>query len=236
MTFTFDVNHHGRTTNGTLAYDEISKAAYRANKPWKMVAATELAETRALLRELLDSAKKAIKDPAPVRAWDRLNRAVNAADPDLRQVSHDRDADEEIDYSKLTFKEIAQSPPRPILKPHRLGARDWEEDFEHENGNYLNRCTQCGVQFMGYKRRCVCKVCAERPDLFVMVEASGGDQVFRGVPMVRFQTTPDGDEEREHLIYLHPQDDGSVSLTFGPEAEVELHDNRHILVKWKKSS
>ncbi len=36
---------------------------------------------------------------------------------------------------------------------------DWHEDFGHENGNYRNKCVVCGVDFLGYKRRCVCKVC-----------------------------------------------------------------------------
>ena len=36
---------------------------------------------------------------------------------------------------------------------------DWHEDFEHENGNYHNKCVVCGVDFLGYKRRVVCKAC-----------------------------------------------------------------------------
>ena len=39
------------------------------------------------------------------------------------------------------------------------GVRDWEEDFAHENGKYLNNCKQCGEQFMGHKRRIWCKIC-----------------------------------------------------------------------------
>lgn len=36
---------------------------------------------------------------------------------------------------------------------------DWSEDFDHENGNYLNLCVFCGVDFIGYKRRVACKKC-----------------------------------------------------------------------------
>jgi len=39
-------------------------------------------------------------------------------------------------------------------------AADWSEDFAHENGNYENRCSDCGIGFMGHKRRTICKVCA----------------------------------------------------------------------------
>jgi hypothetical protein len=39
-------------------------------------------------------------------------------------------------------------------------ARDWTEDFAHENGNYMCRCCVCKRLFAGHKRRVVCKVCA----------------------------------------------------------------------------
>jgi hypothetical protein len=37
---------------------------------------------------------------------------------------------------------------------------DWPEDFQHENGCYMNRCCGCGLIFHGYKRRNSCKLCA----------------------------------------------------------------------------
>jgi hypothetical protein len=40
------------------------------------------------------------------------------------------------------------------------GAGDWTEDFPHENGNYQNRCTDCGQLFLGHKRRMICKQCS----------------------------------------------------------------------------
>jgi hypothetical protein len=42
-----------------------------------------------------------------------------------------------------------------------LIGRDWSEDFEHENGNYMCLCTACGNTFVGYKRRTTCKLCAQ---------------------------------------------------------------------------
>jgi len=39
-------------------------------------------------------------------------------------------------------------------------ARDWPEDFEHENGNYMCNCSTCGKRFFGHKRRVTCKLCA----------------------------------------------------------------------------
>lgn len=40
--------------------------------------------------------------------------------------------------------------------------KNWEEDFPHENGNYYNMCRDCGEQFLGHKRRQVCKECANK--------------------------------------------------------------------------
>lgn len=42
-------------------------------------------------------------------------------------------------------------------------ARDWPEDFPHENGNYNNRCQTCGKLFTGHKQRVTCKLCANQP-------------------------------------------------------------------------
>ena len=39
--------------------------------------------------------------------------------------------------------------------------RDWEDDFQYENGNYFHKCDICGKEFIGHKRRVVCKVCAK---------------------------------------------------------------------------
>lgn len=50
----------------------------------------------------------------------------------------------------------------PDTPPAQATAADWAEDFPHENGNYENRCSDCGICFMGHKRRTICKVCAER--------------------------------------------------------------------------
>lgn len=37
---------------------------------------------------------------------------------------------------------------------------NWVEDFSHENGNYMNNCISCKNEFIGHKRRVVCKKCA----------------------------------------------------------------------------
>lgn len=37
--------------------------------------------------------------------------------------------------------------------------KDWPEDWPHENGMYYCRCIHCKEQFLGYKRRVVCREC-----------------------------------------------------------------------------
>lgn len=39
--------------------------------------------------------------------------------------------------------------------------RCFTEDFKHENGEYMNTCVVCKNNFIGYKRRVVCKLCME---------------------------------------------------------------------------
>ena len=37
--------------------------------------------------------------------------------------------------------------------------KNWTEDYPHENGNYVNKCKECGEFFFGHKRRVICKEC-----------------------------------------------------------------------------
>jgi hypothetical protein len=62
-------------------------------------------------------------------------------------------------YSKPAFPpSIDENDTLFVLDPSE---RDWTEDFSHENGNYKNKCCECGLMFNGHKRRVICKKCAE---------------------------------------------------------------------------
>jgi hypothetical protein len=56
----------------------------------------------------------------------------------------------------------------------------WEEDFLHENGNYMNVCRLCNKEFLGNKRRYVCKCCVktanEDMNYFSNKEAESGNE------------------------------------------------------------
>ena len=45
------------------------------------------------------------------------------------------------------------------MNPFTPSDRDWPEDANDENGNYLCHCLTCDQHFVGYKRRMTCKVC-----------------------------------------------------------------------------
>ena len=45
--------------------------------------------------------------------------------------------------------------------PSASDPRNFPEDYKHENGCYSNICAVCANEFIGYKRRRVCKVCLE---------------------------------------------------------------------------
>lgn len=47
-----------------------------------------------------------------------------------------------------------------LLKDTTPAEREWSEDADHENGRYFNACCVCLRQFVGHKRRAVCKSCA----------------------------------------------------------------------------
>jgi hypothetical protein len=48
----------------------------------------------------------------------------------------------------------------------RMSPRSYAEDFELENGNYLNRCCACRHLFFGYKRRVICRECLHQKPTF----------------------------------------------------------------------
>lgn len=43
---------------------------------------------------------------------------------------------------------------------HSTSQKDWPEDFDGENGNYLCLCVGCDHVFKGHKRRVMCKECS----------------------------------------------------------------------------
>lgn len=47
-----------------------------------------------------------------------------------------------------------------VKRMEELTSRSWLEDQGHENGDYFNKCIVCGEQFIGHKRRLVCRSCA----------------------------------------------------------------------------
>lgn len=61
-------------------------------------------------------------------------------------------------------------------------ARDWSEDAADENGNYQNKCVECGEAFIGHKRRLLCKVCANSVDRIKQAERKEAlDQILPSV-------------------------------------------------------
>ena len=58
--------------------------------------------------------------------------------------------------------------------------QSFPEDYQQENGNYLNCCIECAKHFIGNKHRGICKLCEkERMTQSVMehVRLSGEEQM-----------------------------------------------------------
>jgi len=61
----------------------------------------------------------------------------------------------------MSDQNITLRPDSPLNDPFKtFHACNWEEDYEHENGNYINTCIECKLPFKGHKRRVICKMCA----------------------------------------------------------------------------
>lgn len=58
--------------------------------------------------------------------------------------------------------------------------KNWTEDYNKNNGNYVCRCSVCKEYFYGYKRRTVCKVCDSKQEELV----SNADVSLRKIEVV----------------------------------------------------
>lgn len=81
--------------------------------------------------------------------------------PYIRRLSAKEIAEEAIGLDVLKeVPPIEEFPAMSILIINgEVLSRDWPEDYAHENGSYWNRCCLCSNNFIGYKRRIVCKLC-----------------------------------------------------------------------------
>lgn len=52
---------------------------------------------------------------------------------------------------------------RPYYEIINQKHKNWTEDYQHENGNYLCTCNQCDHEFIGHKRRVICRECFYSP-------------------------------------------------------------------------
>ena len=53
-------------------------------------------------------------------------------------------------------------PPETTVRPSWFkgdSANDWQEDAGHENGSYFCKCLECDADFVGHKRRHICRKC-----------------------------------------------------------------------------
>jgi len=56
--------------------------------------------------------------------------------------------------------------------------KNWKEDYEHENGNYMCHCRLCKQSFLGHKRRVMCKECTERQVIGTLIEGEHPDEIY----------------------------------------------------------
>jgi hypothetical protein len=69
----------------------------------------------------------------------------------------DRALEDRNKYMNLYYDEI-----HSIVRPSWFkgeAACDWNEDAGHENGSYYCKCLDCDADFVGHKRRHICRKC-----------------------------------------------------------------------------
>jgi len=62
--------------------------------------------------------------------------------------------------------------------------RDYPEDFDKENGLYLCKCSCCGREFTGHKRRVLCKLCSINKNLIMLDKANN---VFQPTNVIKWK-------------------------------------------------
>jgi len=46
-----------------------------------------------------------------------------------------------------------------LLEELYKAPQSYQEDYDHDNGQYMHVCTRCGRDFIGNKHRVLCKEC-----------------------------------------------------------------------------
>jgi hypothetical protein len=75
--------------------------------------------------------------------------------------------------------------------------RNWEEDFSHENGKYINRCYGCELHFMGHKRRTRCKKCCVGKE---ETEKESQESMLAEIGQLYYNAVERGDGEVSHIL------------------------------------
>lgn len=101
-----------------------------------------------------------------------------------------------------------------------VSSRSWPDTGE--NGQYLNRCSQCRQQFMGHKRRVICRECAEgfgglEEEVWVVVQK----RTDNGCPKLCKSVGPAGSgnefERQGNLIFFIKSDAEAMLENLTPE-------------------
>ncbi len=87
----------------------------------------------------------------------RIDAIVDRYETEIEQLKK-QNARKRQDEKILDW--MKNSPDGEPFMKSKNPERDWPEDANLENGQYSCRCYKCGNEFVGYKRRIACKICA----------------------------------------------------------------------------
>ena len=118
------------------------------------------------VHEVIEMCAK-VSDKFSAEAWGRYKSPSSPT----RASSYEEGASDATDQCSTAIRALkSQIPDAPqvpsgwkLLKDSTFDERSWHEDKEQENGNYSCECVQCQRQFVGHKRRHICRMCAATP-------------------------------------------------------------------------
>lgn len=156
----------------------VSAEARIAELEREMDEALWLCEQRAHLTKVLS-----LKANEQSARAERLEAALREATPkfidadlgDDCEYERCRDAYSDCSGELDRIKKLIDAALSPAPSEGEPVQRDWREDQEHENGNFINRCSKCEEMFFGHKRRVICKACTSP------IPSEGGDDGRRSV-------------------------------------------------------
>lgn len=140
------------------------KSRFNGFTPTRAEIATEFADSPVIKKALLGVEAEIAPAPPAESAGERVELPSGGTATVTKEGAQDPELIGALNaMAQAAIHHFGKQPPAETTgrqDGEKITEADWTEDFGRENGDYLNQCSECGVQFCGHKRRVICRVCA----------------------------------------------------------------------------